>query len=848
MFNFNLKKSEIYRAVRWEKCPFFRFAKILKNLFLFLFIVFFAIFLYGFLGENFNVVVCKTLFAYSVIFLDLSIFFWVIERFFNLKLKKPQLKVNIKEAVLNPEEYNLAEFLSFDSAKVVYKSLKFSRSAEVISSHLFHFLLKDNPKLNFIFYRVLLDLKEIKKTLKKKIKSFKNKDTSILTDDFQDTILEALQIAGKKNHSRIEIGDTVTALAKVNPIFKRILVENKLKSEDIENLAQWLENLEEKIKKRKKFWSSENLAKRGTLAKEWTAGYTITLDRYSDDITELVKEKFLEIIGHKEEIKIMERILARQEINNVLIVGQPGTGRKSMIFSLAQKSLLGQSLTGVNYKRVVRLEMSALLAQLENIEEVETILDRIFQEVVLAGNVILVINDFHNYIGQVSRPGIIDISGIIAPYLRYPQFQLVAITSYEGLHRYIEKNPSVLSFFEKVEVSGISQEETLMLLENLTPLLEKKHKIFISYPALREIISLTDRYFPSLYFPEKAMDILDEVAVYVPSSTKDRVVLPKHVAKIITEKTEIPVGEIESKEKQVLLNLENLIHQRIINQEEAVKKVSTALRRARSGVTVRKGPMGCFLFLGPTGVGKTETSKALAEHYFGAENRMIRLDMSEFQDTKDIPRLIGSPAETGLLTTPVRETPFSLVLLDELEKANPNILNLFLQVLDEGYLTDGFGRKVDFKNTIIIATSNAGYKVILEAIKKKEEWLGVKQKLLDYVFEKRIFRPEFINRFDAVVIFRALSKENLLDIAELMLQKLKKNLEEKGIEFIITKPLKKKIVELGYNPVFGAREMRRVIQDKVENVLAEGLLSGKLKRGNRVGIEPENFKLILNPK
>ncbi|MBA7636820.1 hypothetical protein ES703_44448 [subsurface metagenome] len=385
----------------------------------------------------------------------------------------------------------------------------------------------------------------------------------------------------------------------------------------------------------------------------------------------------------------------------------------------------------------------------------------------------------------------------------------------------------------------------MMILENLALLLEQKYKLFVSYPALREIVALTRRFMPSLVFPKKANDLLDEVMIYVKKSTKDKVLLPSHVAKIITEKTQVPVGEIEVKEKEVLLNLEKLIHQRIINQDTAVKEVSTALRRARAEVTIRKGPMGTFLFLGPTGVGKTETSKALAQIYFGSEARMIRLDMSEFQNVKDIPRMIGGKGEEGLLTTPVRESPFSLILLDEIEKAHPNILNLFLQVLDEGFLTDGLGRKVDFKNSIIISTSNAGYRIILEALKTKTEWSEVKQKLLDYIFEKGIFRPEFINRFDAVVVFRPLSKENLLAIAELMLRVLKKNLKEKGIDFKITLPLKEKIVELGYDPTFGARAIRRVIQDKVENVLASVLLSGELKRGNKVEVDPQGFTLKI---
>ena len=302
---------------------------------------------------------------------------------------------------------------------------------------------------------------------------------------------------------------------------------------------------------------------------------------------------------------------------------------------------------------------------------------------------------------------------------------------------------------------------------------------------------------------------------------------------------------MEKKEKEILLNLEALIHQRIINQAEAVKEVSTALRRARSEVNVRKGPMGTFLFLGPTGVGKTETSKALAQIYFGSEASMVRLDMSEFQDVKDIARLIGSPGEEGLLTTQIVEKPFSLILLDEIEKAHPNVLNLFLQVLDEGRLTDGLGRKVDFKSAIIIATSSAGYQVILQALKEKTAWSQVKQKLLDYVFEQAIFRPEFINRFDAVVVFGPLSQENLLDIVGLMLGSLQKNLKEKGIELEVTLALKEKLVELGFDPTFGARQIKRTIQDKVENALASALLSGTLKRGDKVEINPQEFTLVI---
>ncbi len=820
-FSFDLKKARIFQALKWDLGS--RFVKLFKKIFFVLFLIFSLLFLYGFFTQSFSQESNSVLLGLSIILLTFTCLGWLKFKFFESKLKKPKI----------PESDNLAEHLSFEVARAAHRTTD--------STGLFYNILKNNPQLNFVFSRLLLDMKNIKKEVRKKVSRQAN-----YSKDFQETMVEALKIAQKKKHQRITVGDVLTALAKHNPVFQKILINHKLKIQDIENLTWWLESLEARIKERKKWWEYQNLMKKGTLAKEWTAGYTLTLDKYSTDWTEIAKKQgFPEIIGHKKEIESVERILGRREYNNVLLVGQPGIGRKGIVQGLVRRAVLGQSLADVNYKRVVELNVSGLLAAIADPEKVEAVLDRIFREAIGAGNIILVINEFHNFVGVQPGPGRVDISGVLSSYLHLPQFQIVAVTSFAGLHKNIEQNPSILNLFAKVEVLEISEREVMMILENLALFLEQKYKLFVSYPALREIVSLTKRFMPSLVFPKKANDLLDEVMIYVKKSTKDKVLLPSHVAKIITEKTQVPVGEMEVKEKEVLLNLEKLIHERIINQDTAVKEVSTALRRARAEVTIRKGPMGTFLFLGPTGVGKTETSKALAQIYFGSEARMIRLDMSEFQNVKDIPRMIGGKGEEGLLTTPVRESPFSLILLDEIEKAHPNILNLFLQVLDEGFLTDGLGRKVDFKNSIIISTSNAGYRIILEALKTKEKWQGIKQKLLDYIFEKGIFRPEFINRFDAVVVFWPLSKENLLAIVELMLRVLKKNLKEKGIDFEITLPLKEKIVELGYDPTFGARAMRRVIQDKVENVLASALLSGQLKRGNKVEVDPSGFKLKI---
>ena len=848
MFDFNLKKTAIYQAVRWS--GIFNLVKIFRKISLVLTVALFLFFIYGFFNEAFSQGLLKILLGSSLIFLTFTIVSWLGEIFFNLKLKQPKLKYSIEDVGIDHNRFNLADFLSFESSMAVSDSIKFARArklAEIDSSVLSYFILKGNKELNFIFSRFLLDLKEIKETFKSHFKNLKKSEKfkKVYSDDFQQTILKSFEVAQTKEHQRVEAGDIITALAEHNPVLKKILIDYKIKVEDIQNLSWWLESLKKQIAKKRKFWEWENLIRKGSLAKDWAAGYTVTFDKFGVDLSKKVRAQgFPKIIGHQTELKAMERILARREINNVLLVGEPGVGRKNIVEDLATKSILGKLHAEVNYKRVVQLDLSLVATATKSPEEAELILDEIFQEIVKAGNVILVIDEFHNYLGGAARPGVLDISGVISKYLHLPRFQIVALTTFVGLHKYIEQNPSILSLFEKIEVSEISENETLMILERLTLVLEQKYKIFVSYPALRDIIKFSDKYIQDVPFPKKAIDLLDEIMVYV-SSQGEKVVRSEHVAKIFSEKTEIPIGEVEKEEKEKLLDLENLIHQRIVNQEEAVKEVSAALRRARAEITIRKGPMGAFLFLGPTGVGKTETAKALAAIYFGSEEKMIRLDMSEFQATKDIPRLIGSPGEEGLLTTKVREDPFSLILLDEFEKAHPNILNLFLQVFDEGHLTDGLGRKVNFQNAIIIATSNAGYLVILEAIKNKTPFLEIKDKLFEYLFKNQIFRPELINRFDAAIIFKSLTRENLLKIAELMLAKSKNNLEKKDIEFVITPELKEKIVELSYDPTFGAREMRRVIQDKVENVLAEALLREDLKRGDRVKISPEDFKLTI---
>ena len=838
-FQFNLKETETYKAVVLEKNIFFKFRKTFKKLFVFFFFVSFSFFLYSFFSETFSWFLSRRLLGFSMLFLALGVIANIKNSFLEF-LKKPKIKIILEQAVSEPGKYNLAELLDFETSRAVFNSIKLAKTkklSQINSSLLFYYLLNDNSKLSFVFSRVLLNIKEIKKILLETIKTVEKAEfKEIYSDNFIASILGALEIAKNKKHEKIQLSDVISSLAKNNLIFKEILINNNLKAEDIDNLVDWLEKVDNNLAERKKFFEWKNLMKIGSLGKEWATGYTINLDKFSIDLSERARiGAFGEMIGHAQEIEAVERILAKEKENNVLLVGEAGSGRRIIIEDLAKKSVFGETLKELNYKRLIELDLALLLTQVQNSQQAGEVLNLIFNEAISAGNVILIINDFHNFVGGVKRPGALDITSVIGSYLNYPQFRVIAVTSFKGLHKYIEQNPSILSFFGKVEVEEITKEESLIVLEDLVFQKEIKYKQFISYPALRDIIKFCERYLAGSPFPEKAIGLLDDVVSYV-SQIKEKIVLPKHVAKIVSEKTEIPVGKVEEKEKEKLLNLENLIHKRIINQETAVEQVAEALRRARTDISIRKGPMGAFLFLGPTGVGKTETAKSLTEIYFGSEKKMIRLDMSEFQEVSDIPRLIGSTDKEGLLTTKVIEDPFSLVLLDEIEKAHPNILNLFLQVVDEGYVTDGLGRKVSFKNTVIIATSNAGYLVILDALREGKKMEDIKEDLIDYLFKEKVFRPEFINRFDAVVLFKVLSKENLLDISGLLLNKLKKNLVKKDIEFIITNELKKKIVELSYDPKFGARQMNRVIQDKIGNVFAKALLSNKIRRGDRAKI------------
>ena len=795
--NFNLKKTSQAQAIRWRGL---KHLKLLSLLCLVVALVFFfKIVSFKELPQRISFIQNETYLGLSVFFTLFFILFYQLSAFYNY-LRNTRQKEPLKKALKNPDKFNFASFLTYKATIVVKKALKKKRREWL----LYYLINSDLKEIDFIFSRARLDKKVLKTLIKNELNKVGGKD---ITDIIKGALFS----------DKIGTGELLSSFALNDAFFQNFLIKSDFRKEDIYNLACWYEREINRGKEMKKWWKRENLMRRGSVARDLVSSYTINLDKYSSDLREKIKKNaFFEIIGHQEEIKQVERILGKEEINNVLLVGEDGVGKKSLVLALAQKAFKGESVEKVNYKRILEFDLASSGDSLE----------ACLSEALKAGNVILSVYNIQE----------MKDFNVLQRYLGFANFQIIAVTNYNGLHEVLEKNTSFLNMFEKVEVKEVNIDETLRILENQVGFYEAKHKRYISYKALREIIKLSSRYMTQIPFPEKAIRLLDESIAYLTTYTKDKILEERHIKRIVSEKTEIPLESLEGKEKDLLLNLETLIHQRLINQDEAVKEVSNALRRARAEVNLKKGPIGSFLFLGPTGVGKTECSKTIAEIYFGSEERIIRFDMSEFQNVEDIPRLIGTPKENGVLTTKVKEDPFSLVLLDELEKAHKNVLNLFLQVLDEGFLTDGAGRRVDFKNTIIIATSNAGAVLIREDMKMGKKPEEIKERLLNHLIKQGIYRPEFLNRFDEVVYFEPLSKENLVKIAGLMLNKLKKSLMDKGVTLEITKELKEKIAELSYNPEFGAREMKRVIQDKVENVLAKALLSNQLKRGNKVKV------------
>ncbi len=648
---------------------------------------------------------------------------------------------------------------------------------------------------------------------------------------------------------------------------------------------------------------------------------TPTLDKLARDMTELARNGQLDpVIGRNKEVKRVEQILSRRTKNNPVLIGEPGVGKTAIAEGLAQRMVDGKVPAELANKRLMMLDMGSLVAGTKYRGEFEDRLKKVIDEIQNDGQVILFIDELHTLIGAGGAEGAIDASNILKPALARGELQTIGATTLDEYQKYIESDAALERRFATVQVDEPTTDQTLQILRGLRPKYEEHHHAKITDEALEEAVKLSDRYISDRFLPDKAIDLIDESAAMVridaedkknhqPSlesqledlrtqkeeaidnqdfdraatlrqqelALKDKIdrkkqrtqqkdshnyklkVTDENIAQVVAEWTGVPLTQLKKSESERLVNLEKVLHQRVIGQDEAVTVVAKAIRRARSGLKDPSRPIGSFMFLGPTGVGKTELAKALAAAMFGSEDNMIRIDMSEYMEKYSTSRLIGAAPgyvgydEGGQLTEKVRQHPYSVVLLDEAEKAHPDVFNLLLQVLDDGYLTDAKGRRVDFRNTIIIMTSNLGATQLQD---EKEVGFGAKDMSQDYnamaaAIKQQMrlyFRPEFLNRIDETIIFHSLQKKELHQIVKLMVNDLNKRVSEQGINLKVTPAAIDVIAKLGYNPAYGARPLRRALQDHVEDDLSTGLLSGEINVGDDVTVGAHQGKITFKVK
>lgn len=765
------------------------------------------------------------------------------------EIKNPRQTKTLEEAL--KEKKNLVDFLTIESYLNIERALKLNEAKFPMCDHKALILaLLQNKKAMMILPRFGIEPDNFISQLEKHYPRGRTLSDEEM-EDLDKFIEKAAYVAKAEFHPKIEISDLLAVLALDDPFFGKTLFDLNLKPEDVINITYWSFVIcrEKELKK----FNPDHLKLTGGIGRDWGAGYTPYLSQAAEDLTEAVlKFKYpLHLIGHQREIVALAKILVRATHHNILLIGEPGVGKETIVLGLCRIISEGRAPKILRHRHIMKLNLDVILAGAQTSGEIVQRLLAVFDDAVRAGNIILFIDHIEALFGGgMARVGTVDASQVIIPFLEHPDLYFIGTTTLKDFHQHIETRPGIVDKFERIEIKEPEKSVVIRILQDLSPIIEARSKVIFSYESLKTIVDLADQYIYNKYFPEKAVDLLDEVAVYVATRTgrKALLVMPCDVEQVMRQKVSAPIGEAVLEERERLLKLEKILHERVIGQDEAVNLVADAMRRARVGVGAEKKPIGSFLFLGPTGVGKTETCKALASAYFGNENAMIRFDMSEYQDVASIHRLIGVPpgapqAEAGgLLTNAVKDTPFSLILFDEIEKAHPDILNLFLQVLDEGWLTDSLARKVKFNNTIIIGTSNAGAQLIQECVKKGIPFEKMKKSLWDYLIQKNIFRPEFLNRFSAVVTFKPLTLQEVVQICDLLLKKLAKKLEEeKGIFLEITSRATIKLAKLGFDPMLGARPIQRMIERKIENVLAKRILTGEVKRGSRVMVREEDL-------
>ena len=633
------------------------------------------------------------------------------------------------------------------------------------------------------------------------------------------------------------------ALLDYDEGFKRFLGAQTIEASDFVGAAAWVSHNEEDYKSYLRWWSKDSLGRIPGIGKDWGYGEIPLLQKYAIDIT--LHPAFSSGIKGafgKNEADEIERVLSRGREANVMLVGEEGVPKLAPLCRLARRISAGTVLPPLEHKRLFVFDGVPFASALKEKTAFETELMRLLSEAAQAGNIIFVFDKFDVFFESAKGLGS-NLLSLLDPFFISTNVQIAAVTEAGAFHQLFESNAKVRERFERVFIEGAGVAGSLPILEEEAIRVEAQEGLFFTYPTIRTVAESADRYFFEGVMPDKALDLLLELVPMIKNEHK-RIVVREDVLRLVSQKTGIAISEAKGEERSKLLKLEEILHERIVGQDEAVKAISGALRRARSGISSTNRPMGSFLFIGPTGVGKTETTKALAQAFFGDEKNITRLDMSEYQSDDALSRLIGTfeSGKAGILASLLREHPYGVLLLDEFEKTSREVHDLFLQILDEGFFTDVSGKRVNARNLIIIATSNAGSDMIWKLMSAQggsasggEEGKAVsKDNIITEIINRAIFKPELLNRFDGVILFHPLDAANLRVIAKLMLQKLAKRLTEKGVELVITDVLLDYLVSVGQDPKFGARPMNRAIQEKVEQAIADKMLKGEVSAGSRV--------------
>ena len=766
----------------------------------------------------------------SFVLLALFLLYLADRSFYFSKIKAPQAisLSDFEEGLKSGAMVNLFNAFSFGLAKATRNSFLAGKSPT--SADLGRAILA-SKEMNFILIRIGIGKEGVVQSM----------SDYAGAGDTSKIIVASLKSATLLRHTQIETGDFFVGLCEYDPFFAKLINSLNLELKDIGHLVYWQTKVVEEIHSQKKFFSASHFRMTGGIGRDWAFGWAMFLKQFSYDLSDNAIKDHVEYIGHDNEIEQIKVALMRQSGGNVILVGEAGVGKRTTVMGFVKKVVEGKTGTELDFKHVLKVDIDNLMSGTKNPAEVTDRIAGVFNEAAAVGNIIIYIENFQNLLNS-GDAGKIDATEALLPVLDQGGVHVIATADIASFNQYVLSNSALSQRLTRVTIEEPNNEELVRILEDATPLIEYNSKSFISYEAIKEAVSAADKYVLNLPNPEKSINLLDAAAAKANSERGKTIVLAKDVLDYVGEKYQIPLGEVGEKEKKKLLALEDDLHKAVIGQNEAISAIANAMRRARAGVEDSKKPIGSFLFLGPTGVGKTETAKALARSYFGSEEKIVRFDMSEYKNQADIYRLIGSgngasEERNGVLTTALREQPFSLVLFDEVEKAHPDILDLFLQILDEGFVTDGSGRKVSFRNAIIICTSNAGANLIREAIKNGSHYENVKKDLLDYLQNEGVYKPEFLNRFTSIVAFSPLSETEILQVAGLLIEKLKKRMyDEKGIAVTIAQDTLTILAKAGYDPQMGARPMMRTIQEKIENLLANKILSGELKKGDTITI------------